>query len=817
MAQLAAVCYAYPMAYRTPIAIWAAVGITLALVAAAWRGWPDPVVAIDVEQTRRNILVSPPQPGAPIAQTFTPSHNGLSQISVWLAMAQSEGGAAASATVTVIGPDGLTLATRVVRPPDIPDPSSLSLHFEPQPASAGEPYQIVIAGRTGNQIAPEGYTLNTVVGGHLSGPDLNGAQVLRFTSRYTLTWREGVAAAGRLAGRWWLILLTGAALIPLPGALLLSLGRPRWPAAVYWGASWAAGIATWPLLWAALTAVGGRWSAWTLWILVGAGWPVVVWRSWDRLRQTRWGEPLALSIFCIFVLAVRLVAIRDAVTLPWVDASRHALITALMREQGQLLTSYRPLLPVDLAPYHYGLHTLTAGVGLLVPSADLIDILPAIMQLLSAVICLAIFSGGWLLTGRRRVGWIAAFLVGLPFFFPGYYTTWGRLTQLAGLVILPVLLGVTWRLRAPASGRILAALFAVLTAGLFYTHIRVFLLFVPYFLLVTLLALRPWRPPPVRRRTLIRWCAALAGAAGLALPRALVLLRHFAGYAAVQPADAGGAASAFPTGYLNTGWETVWWPAAAAGLLIFLIIWISRLGRQRLVHAALLLGLWVGVLVVLIGGSNLHPGWPIWLPQVTVNSAYISLFVPQALLLAAAADWLVTRALRWGPARGPVSFLLAGGVTLTALFGVYYQADILNHQTLLMQPTDLAAIGWLDDNLPAEATIAHGSWEWLERVWAGRDGGAWILPLTGRRTTAPPIDHTYNPDLLARTIALNHALAEVENFSSPETTALLDQFGVTHVFVGVRSGPLDPAALAANPAWEMIYHHGGTFIFARSP
>jgi hypothetical protein len=94
-----------------------------------------------------------------------------------------------------------------------------------------------------------------------------------------------------------------------------------------------------------------------------------------------------------------------------------------------MLTSYEPYLPVAIAPYHYGLHTLTAALGLLLPAAELTMILPAVMQLLTIILSLAVYSGSWLLTGQRQISWLAAFLVGLPFFFPGYYTTWGRLTQ----------------------------------------------------------------------------------------------------------------------------------------------------------------------------------------------------------------------------------------------------------------------------------------------------------------------------------------------------------------------------------------------------
>jgi hypothetical protein len=106
---------------------------------------------------------------------------------------------------------------------------------------------------------------------------------------------------------------------------------------------------------------------------------------------------------------------------------------------------------------------------------------------------------------------------------------------------------------------------------------------------------------------------------------------------------------------------------------------------------------------------------------------------------------------------------LGFGLTLAGLFGTYQQITILNPQTILVYPQDIQAIHWLDEHLPPEAHIAVNSWLWLGNTWAGSDGGAWIVPLTGRSTSTPPADYIYNRDLLARVNGFNEALRALKN------------------------------------------------------
>jgi hypothetical protein len=517
---------------------------------------------------------------------------------------------------------------------------------------------------------------------------------------------------------------------------------------------------------------------------------------------------MLLVALILVTLASRFVAVRDQAFPPWVDSSRHGLITAVMTATGRAPDGYAPYLPVDHFPYHFGFHALSAGLQLMT-GWPLPELLLVTMQLLAGLLPLAVYTAGWVVTRRPAVGLLAAFLVALPFFFPGYYATWGRMTQLAAMVVMPVLLGLTWRL-----GRgwpRVWPLVGVLAAGLFLIHFRVFLFYLPFAGLAAVFHYAGHR----RGGRL-----GLAGGLAVALvsPRLVELVRTTNVAAAFGQTLPG--YNDFPIGYLTTGWERVY--VALAGVAV-LIVLVAFARRRRWAAFPLLLALWVGVLFLLLAGGRL--GLPETL-VVNLNSMYITLFLPLALLLAIVAGrawsggerWLNRRLTANGRPPGVGRGLMAVGagiaLGLLLVFGWRQQTNIINPQTILALPEDVAALAWIDDHLPAGARVAVNAWQWLGVTWAAGDGGAWLTPLTGREATTPPIDHIYNRDLFAQVRAFNEAASAVEDWSDPAAAGWLAGEGVTHVFVGRRGGFFDPAELSRNPRLSRLYAQDGTFVFA---
>ena len=800
-----------------------------ALDACAWNDLCGPVVADDTTQGRLDTALPVPQGDLHIEQTITPRRNGLSEVEIILVR---YGGEAAPRmdpgvfSVTLHDENGSRIAGEDLSTQDLHHNQVYILRLPVQGDSGGRRYILRLSGNEHNHISAWGYSLDVDAGGDLQlngqapeGTEFKTAAVeLRYVTRYTLTAGDAMRAATLLL-REWRLLLAALLFLPLPGVWLLLVIRPRgWDQAAWWGGALSLGVAAWPLVWQWVSLAGGRWSGAVLWGVVAAGWiaaAVVAVRrraasNADERQETATKSPVAgrrsvrlvyalLAILIIATIASRFVAVRDQAFPPWVDSSRHALITAVMLDTGQIPSDYEPYLPVDHFPYHYGFHTLSASLIMMAGGA-LPGTLLILMQLLGGLLPLPVYAAGWIVTRRRAVGLLAAFLVALPFFFPGYYVTWGRMTQLAAMVAMPVLIALTWRL-----GRgwpRVWPLVGVLAAGVFLIHFRVFLFYLPFAALAAVAHLLGRRPV---------WGivkAALLGAALIA-PRVVVLLTVTEPLAVVSRSFPG--YNEFPIGYITTGWERAYLVAAGIGIVMLLM---GMALRRRWVTFPLLLMLWAGVLFALLAGERL--GLPETL-VVNLNSMYITLFLPLALLLAIVAGqvWAFTSRYLSDSPLGLVAALVAGAaLALLAVFGWRQQINILNPQTILALPQDVPALQWIDAHLPADARVAVSSWRWLGATWAGSDGGAWIVPLTGRESTTPPVDHIYNVELFAEVRAFNEAATAVTDWSDPAAADWLLSQGVTHVFVGRRGGFFDPAALSRNPSIEQLYGHDGAFVFA---
>lgn len=766
------------------------VGGLLVLVASGIRGWPAPITAVDVEQTRIDVALPPLPSHTSFVQTFRPVHDGL--VEVELLLARLHEGGAGTLSMRLHDDRGNLVATRTWPVTTLEHNQPLLLRFPPQPDSAERTYTLSLSGSPDNPFSFWGYTLDVHDGGTLAVPD-NTARELRFVTRYRLL---ALPALRHLAGLWpnsgWLLL--ALLLMLMPGALLLLLAAPRWDGATWWGMALALGVAVWPLLWYWLTLAGGRWRGWSLVATLIIGWLVVI-ILWLR-RQTRLGLKIApahllLLLLLLVAFTVRLLAVRDLLFPAWVDSTRHALITRIMADQGQIVRDYRPFLPVDRFPYHFGFHTLSAGL-LLLGATTLPNLLLIMGQLLNALVPLTVYAAAWLVTQRRMAALIAAFLVALPFFFPAYYVSWGRLTQLAGVLLLPILLALTWRVAAARPPRPPWWLVALLAAGLALIHIRVFLIYLPF--------------------AVIAWLVAGRGRGTRALTAATLLALLLAGprlweLRPTGPGVLSGADSTyneFPFAYVTIGWEQ---PFLLAGGVALLLVIMPALRARPWARFSLALAAWSGLVLLLL---SYIPA--IWL--INLNSAYITFFVPLALILGVVGAKLEVWWRRLG-IRGAVAYALPGALfTLLLLHGVRQQIDVLNPTTRLARPADLPAITWVDQNLPPDALIAVNSWQWLGATWAGSDGGAWLLPLTGRQTTTPPADYVYSAELLRDVATFNEAAQAVEDWSDPAAARWLAEEGVTHVFVGARGGFFDPAELMDNPGLQAVYNRDGVFVFA---
>ena len=137
--------------------------------------------------------------------------------------------------------------------------------------------------------------------------------------------------------------------------------------------------------------------------------------------------------------------VRDLAFPAWVDPIHHSTIVRLIVEQGAYPQSYAPYVSALHASYHAGFHSLVATFhwlsGLEISRAMLL-----LCQVFNALSVLAVYLLTTSLTKDRLAGLFAALATGFLSSMPAYYASWGRYTQLTGLLVLPVCAALLMRL-----------------------------------------------------------------------------------------------------------------------------------------------------------------------------------------------------------------------------------------------------------------------------------------------------------------------------------------------------------------------------------
>ncbi len=478
-----------------------------------------------------------------------------------------------------------------------------------------------------------------------------------------------------------------------------------------------------------------------------------------------------------------------------------------------------PPIPPDTTPGFTPLMAVFTWLsGLAIPQAMLI-----LGQALNALAVVAVYLFAASLTGSRLAGVIAALACGVFTPMPAYLTSWGRYTQLTGLLILPAaqkllnlsftnlegsdraLRKITWR--HPAVQWLLLA--AIACAGMFLTHYRVlaFFAFLAAAELVVLAARALFYPG--LRSSLWRNALTIGSAAVLAVllslpwwPETLrTLFTPFLGYKAAAPV----AFSDFSWNYLTTASGTAVMGAAALGLLIALI-------RQRWFATTLII--WLGLLIF---SANLAvfglPGSSF----INNTSVEIMLYIPLSVLagyaLSETYTWLVNVLPQTliKAAQGLCILLLAA----VSLVGGARLVPILNPVTLLVRQADLPALQWVAENIPANETVLINPFAWGYGLYAGNDGGFWITPITGRKTLPPPVLYGVGDAANWQNVeAINAQLKQITGASSDpgRLAQAMKQAGVRYLYLGARGGIFSAEILRNSSAFNVLYNQNGVWV-----
>jgi hypothetical protein len=850
-----------PPAPAAPARSWPALvpALIAGVLVAAALGQTGPIVARDQVQERANLPVA----GSVVRQTFVPARGGLSAFEV---TAATDAPALDLALIDVRS--GATLASAEVTSVNAGD--TLRFVFEPLPWVAGHTLAAELRATQGAPAGLRAWDHDGYPGGVLTvdGQDLPGD--LFFHADYTLLPGDVPGLLlGDVGSLLWLLALFVPGLAVLDWLERFAGGRRLASGWVRATLVLGLALAFWPLAW---LLAPWRWSGWLAWLVVAAM-LVYLAQRWIRpaatfaeraraaLRRLDVLDAALLAVLLV-TLATRLLAVRDVAMPMWVDSSRHALITSLFVENGRVPLSYEPLVDVPRFFYHFGFHCL-AATGILMTGQTVDAVMLVLGQLLNALAALAAAGLATWLTRDRRAGLLAAFAVGILAIYPAYFVTWGRYTQLTGLVLLPAVMMATgeafgWgrlttenmententehdlviavrSLRINLGNRFALArglTFTVLVAGLFLTHFRVFVFWLPWLLLAAapvLWRLRPLRGPDGRaadRAEAWRTLRIALGAGALALllvvPWLVQLVRDT--LPATQPSalfESPGGYNLFPDDYFDRGYERHW--LTVAFVLPLLIVAAGRRRALARHWRVLAVAAWTGLVLGMLNLDRLG-GPSTWL--VSNNSWAISLWLPASTLLGwgvvvcldapAFAGWPArVRALAEN-ARFALAWAVIALAGYLAVVGVWQGLTIVNVDTILATASDRDALLWVAQNTPPNAVFLVNAAYWQTDTWIVPDGGAWLTPLAHRRATLPPIDYGFDRALRDAVNARNQRLANAPDTRAPEVLAELDALDVRYAFIARREGHFTADMLLADPAWSVAYTNGGTWIFERS-
>lgn len=589
------------------------------------------------------------------------------------------------------------------------------------------------------------------------------------------------------------------------------------------------------------------------------GWGVV-WRVWHStpeaaheqqhpaptMRKQAYAAWGALLCVLMLTLWTRFVQISGLVLPAWVDSVHHALLIRVAAEQGQVPYSLHPSMPVENLPYHWGYHVFTAAVqqlsGLSLPQVMLWE--GQVLNALHVVTCAALAAALW----RRPVAGVAAALaVGLLSIMPAYYVSWGRYTQLTGLLVLPAL-AIAWHTWLHTASRRWLVALVIMLAGLSMIHFRVLIMTLALLAAITLV----WAVRQPLHRAMNRLAGSvvvgvLAMAAAAPWLWVLTITRLKAAAASPQELTSGGSYVTLSQGLLWAG-DNRWLVALAlfialwgllqrsqavaittawvSGLLVLANPWLIG---YLLPMAGMLLACWgalqqrslfVACGVVLLLPNPLLVEIPYtWL--ITNEVVIISLFLPLSIIIGGGVSMLAARVLQHLPPHWHRAAALGGAAVLSgvALWGADHMRSVINPETVFVRQADTAAIAWVAEHTHPDARFLINATTWFPGVQRGTDGGYWLLTLTGRWISTPPALYTYGPPEYVRDVRERSStvaqLAPEDPQQMHALYALIAQQQIDYIYLGAEK-PLSWQLFADDSRFEKVYEQDGVTIVAVS-
>ena len=754
------------------------------------------------------------EPGVHVGQTFVAHHAGLSGVEVW--MEPGQGGQGEIHLHLRTDPQATDdLATAVLPLAQVTAPGFYRLSFPPLRDSHGRYYYAFL------EVAGDG-TVQVGAGpgeAYLDGALYRDHQPLDAQMAFRLvydSWHMLLDLGGAAVSGLGLLGVAGL-LYVVPGWALLtwlwSGERLSWAERL--GIAAGLSLALYPLLllctdlvglhlgplYALLPAIGGlaalawRYRAWRL----RRGLEAL--RRWVR-SETLWPDLALLGVMGL-VFAVRLLVVRTLDAPLWGDSYHHTMIAQLLVDHGGLFDLWEPYAPLQTFTSHFGFHAAVAAFRWL-SGFETVQAVIWIGQVLNGLAVVALYPLAVRVSGNRWAGVGAVLVAGLLSPMPMFYVNWGRYTQLAGQVILPAAVLVTWSvLEVLRRDWQLIVLGWIAMGGLALTHYRVLIFYIVFVLAWLLLALRraAWR------RALARVIWVGTGAAVLFLPW---FIHTFAGRIVrnfgLQLTTAPGQLSSFARQYNAIGDLKLY--LVPVGWLLLAVAVAAGLWRRR--RGVLLMSLWWFLLLIATNPDWLHlPGSG----AISNFALFIAAYIPAGVLIGDLFGWMVARlgSRTWV---GALVVLLTVGIGLGGARLRMGDARVSQH-AMVTRP-DLRAMAWIRENTPEDARFLINSFF--------ADGGWWLPLLAGRANTVPPLNYgTEQGPWPEYREWVNDLTRQIQGsgIDDPATLALLRERGITHIYIGQQQGRvnyagpsvLDPAALLRSADYLLVYQQDRVWVF----
>ena len=783
-----------------------------------------------------------------LGQTFSASYDGLNEISLFLKASPETSGELTLTLYPGSTPEQ-AIRTALIKSAEIDTAGLYNFTFNPIDKSSGEDYLFELS------YAGPG---NLRIGSSPGNSYLSGAQYLDgIAQNAQTTFRSSYSPTPMLLGliaegfTWMGYFILATAIFILPGWSGLSWLLPTWK-----NFSWISksilsiglGISVYPVFFLWMDTVGIHSSFLNIFFLPILGIALILvhfFRSrrasqeiddarnypdegngdQENINHNFWVQvlpDLAFVLLLGLLILTRFWPVRNLDAPMWGDSYQHTMIAQLLADANGLFSSWEPYARLSSFTYHFGFHSLVANFHGL-SGISVIQSTLWIGQILNIFAVIAIYPLANRIGKNRWAGVMAVLIAGFVSSMPMAYVNWGRYTQLAGLIILPVIILIAWQ---NLDSRELNLKWTILVwfglAGLALTHYRV-TIFVPLFYLAYFaFHLRKNSFWNLLKITLMH----AAGVIFITFPWLFRLVEGTLPKILGAQLNSNATSVSQATQDVNAiGSIYNYLPQILWLLIVVSIIWgIATRNKKILIFSFW----WLLILLAANPGRLGLPGTGV----LTNFAVFIAAYIPAGILIGSSISSVVSKIgeFRFIESGKRVSTILSALLLVVILFTALWFVrprirDVRPAEHILLARPDLRAAEWIDLNLPEDAKILVNSFfAYGGTLVAGADGGWWLPLLTGRDSSQPPLTYGSEssgvPDYVGYINSLV-SLIDEKGITSPEVLSELQSRDITHIYIGQQQGMvnnnsdplLDLSILSDDPRFSVVYNKDRVWVF----